>query len=382
MPGLVSFAALLLLQAAQPAGVPRLQAVVRNPLDLARPAETVELLAAALGTLARGEELRRVHVADAEGRELPAQALDSDGDELPDLLIFQADLPARGERAFTLTLGEAPRPRPGDFRAYGRFVRERHDDFAWENDRVAHRVYGEGLETWAREPLTSSAVDIWLKRTRRLVINDWYMTDDYHRDQGEGADLYSAGASRGCGGSGLWRDGRLQVSKNFRSSRVLANGPLRVLFELGYPAWTDPAVRGEVKRVSLDAGRNLSRFEGRYDVAADGGSLFAVGIKKQPGAALRVERERGFVRTWEAAKDGAGHYGCGVVLDPAAIVDVTEADGNYLVVARVPAGGAAVYLAGFGWDRSGDFAGVEDWDRYLDEAARRLSAPLQVEVRP
>ena len=95
-----------------------------------------------------------------------------------------------------------------------------------------------------------------------------------------------------------------------------------------------------------------------------------------------MERERGFVRTWEAAKEGAGHYGCGVVLDPAAIVDVTEADGNYLVVARVPAGGAAVYLAGFGWDRSGDFAGVEDWDRYLDEAARRLSAPLQVEVRP
>ena len=47
---------------------------------------------------------------------------------------------------------------------------------------VAHRMYGAALETWAQEPLTSSGLDVWVKRTRRLVINDWYMVDDYHRD--------------------------------------------------------------------------------------------------------------------------------------------------------------------------------------------------------
>ena len=88
-------------------------------------------------------------------------------------------------------------------------MRERRDDFAWENDRIAHRMYGKALETWAQEPLTSSAVDVWFKRTRRLVINDWYMVDDYHRDHGEGADMYSAGKSRGCGGNGIWDAGKL-----------------------------------------------------------------------------------------------------------------------------------------------------------------------------
>lgn len=380
MPGLLSLAALLTLQAAAPAA-PRLEVVVRNPLDLARPGESVELAAAAVAPLARGEGLRRLHVTDSSGRELVAQALDADGDEVPDLVIFQADLPARGQATYTLSLGEKHVWPPAAFRAYGRFVRERHDDFAWENDRVAHRVYGAALETWAAEPLTSSAVDIWLKRTRRLVINDWYMADDYHRDTGEGADLYSAGRTRGCGGSGLWRDGRLVVSKNFRASRVLASGPLRVAFELDYPAWDAPEVRSETKRVSLDAGRHLSRFESRYDLTGGGEIIFAVGIKKQPGASLRVERGRGWLRTWEPAKDGAGHYGCGIVLDPAAIVDVTEADGNYLVLARTPKDGPAVYHAGFGWDRSGDFAGVENWDRALDEWARRLRAPLVVEVK-
>ena len=38
---------------------------------------------------------------------------------------------------------------------------------------------------------------------RKLVVNDWYMTDDYHQDHGEGADLYGVGKSRGCGGLGI-----------------------------------------------------------------------------------------------------------------------------------------------------------------------------------
>ena len=45
------------------------------------------------------------------------------------------------------------------YKAFGRFVRERFDDFTWENDKVAHRTYGKALETWKGEPLTSSTID-------------------------------------------------------------------------------------------------------------------------------------------------------------------------------------------------------------------------------
>src|SRR5262249_29296592 len=206
---------------------------------------------------------------------------------------------------------------------YGRFVRERFDDFAWENDRIAHRMYGAALETWQKEPLTSSAVDVWLKRTRRLVVNDWYMVDDYHHDHGEGGDFYSAGKSRGCGGSGLWRDGHLVVSKNFRESKVLAAGPIRLVFELRYPDLR------ETKRVTLDAGQNFGHFQSSYD------SAYAAGIKKNKDANFRMEK--GWIRTWEPVVGSEGHFGCAIVLDPAKITDVTEADGNYIVVAKPPA---------------------------------------------
>ncbi len=337
---------------------------VRNTLPFARPSETVELSASQLEPL--GVELNRVHVFDG-AREVLAQTLDLDADGTPESLIFQTDMPADGKRSFELRAGDRRVYRKEDFRAYGRFVRERFDDFAWENDRVAHRMYGAALETWQREPLTSSAVDVWLKRTRRLVVNDWYMVDDYHHDHGEGADFYSAGRSRGCGGSGLWRDGKLVVSKNFRESHVLANGPIRVVFELVYPGF-------ETKRITLDAGQNFSRFESRY---TDSAGAYAVGIKKNTAGTLRDERRSGWIREWEpvAAKD-SGSFGCAIVLDPSSIADVTEGDGNHLIIARTP----AIYDVGTGWDRSGDFKDMTDFDRYVEQWVQRVLSPLVVEV--
>jgi pectinesterase len=358
---------------------------VRNELDLARAEEMVEIPAAALSATAKPADLAKLRVSDETGRELVAQAVDSDGDAAPDQLVFLADFAPRQSRTFVLTPGERRVWKKEDFRVYGRFVRERHDDFAFENDRVAHRMYGQDLETWDQEPLTGSGIDVWCKRTRKLVLNDWYMTDAYHEDHGEGADFYSAGRTRGCGGSGIWRDGRLWVSRNFRKSRVLAAGPLRLVFELDYePFDTGGASVAETKRVTVDAGRNLHRFESRYRPYRRPGQgepeiTWAAGIKKHAASTMRFEKAQGTLRSWEPIEKN-GNMGCAVVIDPARLVESVESDGNYLAVGRIPTGQPAVYHAGFGWDRSGDFAGVAEWDRYVEEFARRLASPLRVEV--
>jgi hypothetical protein len=344
-----------------------LTVTVHNDLSFARQSETVELTVADLAPL--GGDLTKIHAFEGTSeREVLVQGLDLDRDGAQESLIFQTDVPARGQRSFVLKAGAKRTYKASDFRAYGRFNRERFDDFAWENDRVAHRMYGAALETWEKEPLTSSTVDVWLKRTRRLVLNDWYMADDYHRDTGEGADFYSAGKSRGCGGSGLWRDGKLVTSKNFRDSRVLANGPIRVVFELEYPD-----VR-EVKRIRLDAGQNFNRFESRFE--GSGNVTYAAGIKKVPAAAFRIDRVNGVIRNWEPVAQNAGEFGCAVIVDPKSVVDMVEAEGNQLIVARGP----VAYYAGSAWNRSGDFVEVSDFDRAIDQWIARVGSPLRVEV--
>ena len=372
----------VLVAASANAGGPGIRVRVTNPLDAARPTESVEVTAAALAGQAAPADLARLTVTDARtGHEVLSQAVDEDGDGAFDLLVFQADFAPGEAREFVLSVAEPRKPRREDYRVYARFVRERQDDFAWENDRVAFRIYGPALETFAKEPLTSSTVDAWCKRTRRLVLNDWYLVDDYHRDHGEGGDFYSAGRSRGCGGSGLIVDGALAVSKNFRSSRVLASGPLRVVFEVSYPEWEKPGLKvTEVKRVTLDAGSHFNRFESFY--TTDGDVTWAAGIREAKGVVPRVDRQRGVVRTWEHLTNYGdnGWLGCGLVVEPAAIVDVREEAGNQLVVARTPRGQPATWYAGSGWDRSGDFPDVAAWDRYLEEFARRLASPLKIEI--
>jgi unsaturated rhamnogalacturonyl hydrolase len=357
-----------------------------NPLDAGRPAETVELTAAALGGRAAAGDLGKLVVVDRRnGQEVLAQAVDEDGDGMPDRLVFQADFRPRETLEFVVSAAEARKAPAGDYRVYARFVRERQDDFAWENDRVAFRMYGPALETFDKEPLTSSAVDVWCKRTRRLVLNDWYLGDDYHRDHGEGGDFYPAGRTRGCGGSGLVLDRALAVSRNFRSSRVLASGPLRVVFELTYPEWDKPGLKAvEVKRVTLDAGSQFNRFQSFYTVEGEGPVSWAAGIRTPDGAPPRVERERGTVRTWEhLTRYGEnGWLGCAVVIDPAVVVDVLDAGGSRLLVARTARGAPATWYAGSGWDRSGEFPDQAAWDRHVDAFVARLRSPLVVEVLP
>jgi pectinesterase len=355
---------------------------VKNALDLARPSETIVLTGAAIRQAMPVDDLRTVHVTDdASGKETLAQPIDLNDDGVFDEVIFQADIGPRATRTFTLSIGPRQVHTRDQFKAYGRFVRERRDDFAWENDRVAHRMYGKALETWAQEPLTSSSVDVWFKRTRRLVVNDWYMADDYHRDNGDGADLYSAGKSRGCGGNGIWDAGKLHTSANFIGSQVLANGPIRVMFELTYPAFDAAGTSvTEIKRITLDAGHNLNRFESRYAATPAAPKVQAAGIKKAPASVVAQDQARGVLRTWEPVKADGSHFGCGVIADPAQVKEIVEADGNVLIVTTMSAGSDVTYYAGSGWDRSGDFKTVEDWDRYLGQAAQRIRTPLAVSV--
>jgi hypothetical protein len=180
------------------ASAAELQVTAVNKLNLARAHQTIELTAAQLAPL-NARHLNTVRVKDSTGKELLAQAVDTDFDAYrnPDLVVFQADFAPNESKTFTATIGAKQIYKLEQYRAFGRFNRERFDDFVWENDRVAHRTYGKGLETWEGEPLTSSTFDIWSKRTVRMVVNDWYLGDDYHVDYGEGADFYSAGLSRG-----------------------------------------------------------------------------------------------------------------------------------------------------------------------------------------
>lgn len=367
---------------ANPAPQSQLTVTAVNKLKLARPGETIELTAQALAPLGE-KDLMKLHVRDAAGKEVLCQAVDTDYDDYhkPDLLIFQADFAPNETKTFTIIAGKKREYAKEDFRAYGRFVRERFDDFAWENDRVAHRTYGKALITWKGEPLTSSAIDIWSKRTERLVINDWYMVDNYHSDQGEGLDAYSAGPTRGCGGNGIWSNGQLFIPSNFVDSRVLTNGPIRVMFELVYEPFDVNGTKvSQVLRISLDAGSQLDHFTPYFQTTNGDNLALAIGLKKVKDAQKQFNAEHGWLTIWEPVEKNEGMQGLAIVVAPRAIDKVAEDKSNNLLVLKPGLSGSS-YWSGFAWDRAGKITSSENWDTYVDQFAERLRTPLDVRVK-
>src|SRR6266496_3742682 len=324
---------------------------VANKLQIARANQTIQLSAKQLAPLGESS-LQKIHVKDSAGKEVLCQAVDTDLDarRQPDVLIFQASFGPGESKMFTLSSGGKHTYHKEQFKAHGRFVRERFDDFAWENDRIAHRMYGKALETWVGEPLTSSTVDIWSKRVPQMVIDEWYMVDNYHTDTGEGADFYSAGPRRGCGGNGLWAEDKLWVSKNFVDSRVLADGPIRVMFELVYDAFdVNGRPVSEVKRITLDAGSNLDQFQSFYKPQGDVGSLTCgIGLKKVAGEHKTFEAGQGLLMSWQKVEKNQGMQGVAILVDPKTVVKEADDKLNNLVLVKAGPENSVSYWAGFG----------------------------------
>ena len=369
--------------AAAPAPTPPPVTVkVQNPLPAAR-GETIALTLAELRKHAPGLDAAKVVVLDEGRKPVLSQLVDSDGDDTPDELVFQVALGAKESKSFSVEAGVRDHLKRDDFKVYGRFVRERHDDFAWENDRVAHRMYGPDLEIWKKEPLTSSGIDVWVKRINRLVVNEWYMTDDYHRDNGDGADFYSVKTSRGCGGVAIFARAQPAVSRNFVTSRVLANGPIRLVFELGYAPFDAGAPDmkvSETKRITLDAGKNFNRIASTLRVEYKDPVInfdVGVGIGKHPNSDLKTEKT--WMRTWESVKDDNSSLGCAVVVPPGVSGAIKSTDLDTFIVAKASPNVPFVYYMGSEWSkRPGGAADAGAWTKAVQEEGRELGAPVKV----
>src|SRR5262245_33955903 len=120
-----------------------LEVLAVNPLPEVRADETIELpWDRVSGSV--GEAV--VVVDQRSGQPIPWQVFDPDGNRRTARLLFQASFQGGETRRFLVRPGPPPAKTDFPARAYGRFVPERKDDVAWENDRIAYRVYGPALE--------------------------------------------------------------------------------------------------------------------------------------------------------------------------------------------------------------------------------------------
>jgi len=378
----------------------KLTITVTHDLAIARAAETITVPWSEVNKVLSGALLQRIAVKDAAGNILPYQVTnvaplskDPEGKGIAyGELIFQHDF-AAGEKSATFTVEKTETfSRVFPTKAFARYVPERLDDFAWENDKIAHRTYGPALAAPAepgvnKEVLVTSGLDIWCKRVSYPIVDRWYNKghDHYHKDEGEGMDMYQVGPSRGCGGSGVWFGNQLYVGRNYKSWKVLANGPVRAIFELTYDTWMANGVMfTEVKRFTVDAGHNLDQIESTFSIFGAKEAVVAIGLNKTPadkGQDAQIEttptQAAGSLTQWIVQKTN-GSLGTAVIIPGEAFQGFAEDSRNNLVLAKVVTGQALRYFVGAGWSKAGEFSSKEEWNAYVAACAARANSPIKV----
>jgi hypothetical protein len=364
---------------------------VSNVLNTDREFETIELSKAALG-LKISDVLEKYGIREiGTSKFLVSQSVDENGDGISDVLLFQPTIKAASNKKFEVVLNtDAKAIEPINY-CYSRFVPERTDDYAWENNKVAFRTYGPTAQKMTEDKVKggtlTSGIDAWLKRVEYPVINKWYEkytngTGTYHKDTGEGLDNFHVGDSRGIGGVAVKVDSVYYVSKNFTSWKTITTGPIRTSFILTYANWDAAGNKiTEVKHISLDYGNFLSKFE----ISVSGTKSLSAGITlhENDGKAEGNLKE-GWISYWQPLEDS--ELGTGIVLPKNTGIRFEKylnpkKDLCNLYVTLKINHDKVVYYAGFAWKKQGEFTTKESWDKYLAQFAIKINHPLIVKIK-
>ncbi|TXD46753.1 DUF4861 family protein [Polaribacter sp. IC073] len=362
---------------------------VKNMLDFERTFETVELNKSSL----KVDDFSTVGIKNVKTGQLEVtQLVDIDGDGAMDELLFQPKMAANSEISFeVVSITAAENPKAEDF-CYSRFVPERTDDYTWENNKVAFRVYGPVAQKMIEDNIPggtlSSGVDAWLKRVEYPIINKWYKetmvdkTGSYHEDTGEGLDDFHVGVSRGVGGIAVKVDSTYYLSKNYTKWTTITTGPIRTSFYLEYESW-DAAGKTitESKTISLDLGSNFSKFSTNIE----GTDTISAGLTlHEKDGEVTGNDKNGWVSYWQPHADS--ELGTAIIADKSTFKGFEKYD----VETKDLSNGYAhlnvkdhkvVYYAGFGWLKSKQFTSKQDWEDYLNKFSKQINNPLQVDIK-
>ena len=323
-------------------------------------------------------------------------------------LLLDVSVQPHSQATFIITKGE-----PSAFKSYvkGKVYPERADDITWENDRGIYRVYGPALQ---RSGERSFGIDVWVKNTSELVVEDrykdhmWgvrqrdslkragkpeeankiYVATSFHHDHGYGLDCYGVGPSLGCGAPALMKCGAPALMKNgqlvfpwcYKTYKILDNGPLRFTVELTYNTSRDGITEHRI--ISLDKGSHFNRMTVWYDGITQPTTL-AAGIVLHDNDNLLLDKR--YVLYADPTDNPQVHQTQIYVgtLFPNGIDETLRLEGELphaIGILRHYSGEPYTYYFGSAWSKF-DIHTMAQWQLAADDYLHHLSNPLKIELK-
>lgn len=342
---------------------------LQNSTTMDRTNELVEVTL----TPATYEGLSSLALFDPENNPVPYQALPYDNK-----IVFQATVAKNATAVYTLKEGT---PVTTDAKTYAAIMSPTNRaDIAWENDRVAHRMYSRKL--LSSEPNSANGVDLWVKKMSKPVVEKMYTYSNYHAEQAEGVDAYSVGGKTlGAGGVVAYVNNKLWLHDPYDECEIITNGPLRSEFILTYNnVLIDGDFYTKTLRITTDANglidKAVVKFEGKIKPMK-----IAVGILLHTGTSGKQYNSGNVIAYAENKSEGTvtstgARFYNGVYMPGE--TTATTVDNQRIIYSDYAVGSEFTYYFGGGWNifPAGEYTKDEDWFTAVSNCVKRIQSPL------
>lgn len=385
-----------------------LEVTVSNPLSLNRQYEPV-----VLDLKQYTADVVRSALVTQEGREVPCQLDDLDGDGNFDQLCFLTDIGKKEWQRFTVQLSSDGDPRQYEAKVYADMMlinrkvksKNKQDFFissltvdkgtnpysalhhhgpAFESELVAYRLYFDHRQT----------IDLYGKYHKGLELQQTqFYTDSVQKAAGYGDDVLWVGSSFGCGALRGWdgQDPQMLTDVDQRTMRLVSRGPLRTILEVIDANWKPTS---ESERLTLRTLYIL--YAGHRDVAVEATvtptlvkPLFATGLVNVKNSE-EFSDHKGLRGCWGSdwtvsAKDTLGHkretVGLGICIPRQYVAKELVADkDNYPFVVQ-PVDRRLDYFITFCSDNETfGYHSAKEWFACLRSWKELLMHPVKVSV--
>jgi hypothetical protein len=358
------------------ASIPQIEMVVENTLPTKRTNEFVVLKISDIKEIAKDFSQNTFMVLQADSnQEIPCQLDDTNNDGIGDEIAMVMDIEPKEKKRITIRYSpESPENRAvtlGHKKRTRSAIHPEYEGISWESELIGYRLYpdqrnsisilgkqkmGLSLDKFASNPATSST---------KLVLD------------GEN--------NIGCGGFGLWDDGKL-IKPNPdtpRYTRIVADGPVRSIAQVIYDKW----IFGDN---SLRVTATYSIFAGQVwstgNIKIKGSNMpvkIATGLAKSKQISLTKNEKNGLFYSYGKQSRLNDDLGMALIYPTESVDSFNEDDNSYLAVLNPGSDNEISYwfLSSYGNGETGVKNSAE-FSELIKSTVDNLKNPITVTIMP
>ena len=359
-----------------------------------------------ISDLHAGFTVRSITVTDGE-TEVPSQLDDLDIDCVPDELAFVVDVPTNGVKKIKLRLSSEKDIRQYPPRVYATMLardtkKGKHVEMSsitvpenvnfynmihghgpmFESELVGYRIYFNSKQT----------VDPYGKFNKGLELEDsQFYPNDELLAKGFGDDVLMVGNSCGVGALKGWNgDKAVHIEPvAFRTERILAKGPVRVIAEVDVKGW-------EYQGNSLNMTNRYTLYAGHRDLIVDtyfdkplADEVFCTGVQNiMGGETVSYSDHKGLIGSWgrywpvtDTVKYAKETVGIATFIPRKYVKDEVSDKDNFLYTISAPGETSFRYYTMFTSRKEKfGFENSSSWFDYMNEWKRELENPVEVKI--